>query len=149
MKSKRFLTGSCAIFQNFIKDFTSKDENYVQFDTKQSLPVECILLKSNSSTKNLYKMWSNDKDVLLNMCYNSKRETVIIFFIPETAKYLGITLDWIRQNQKSFDLIFKFLPEKFEYIKQIYNYYLENNMIHLKVTQRQKVYETYLKYRQK
>jgi hypothetical protein len=149
MRSKKFLTGSNAVFRDYIKNFTSKDENYIQFNTKATAIFDYTEKTVSSKLQSTCVMSTVDKDILLNLFCNFRKEGIIVFLIPETAKYLGVTLEWLKQKSYMFEFIFQNLQEKFEYIKQIYNYYLENNMMYLKVTQRQKVYETYLKYRQK
>lgn len=138
----KFLIGSRAFFEG-MPGFMPKDSDYMYImDSFGSLRVNALrthmdgndLILNPHMTKQQYIEDTINSDTTMRMGK---------FFVPEFAKYIGLTINDLRRFKPYLSL----LDDKHKYYQVIYDAYIENNDFTLTEEQRAVAYEEYKKYR--
>ena len=129
---KKFLSGSKIYFKDYL-DFKPHDTDYILFENNPKLYKEYAHIKERNVDVFAYKDMSKEEFINFikkRISYDGMQIGTLIN--TEMCEYLNITIDDLR----NIDINQIKLYEKWNYLKMIYNFYLENNGMYLTQEQR-------------
>lgn len=139
---KKFLTGSCAFFNEF-EDFNPHDTDYILlFKTHDDI----YEVAKSGHIDYFYKTEENFlEDIYSDLKNHKSKMHICSVLVPSIQQYFNFTLDDIKFIEEFIPL----LDDKHKYLGIIYNGYKENNKFELTKEQLNVAYKSYKKTRQK
>lgn len=139
---KKIKVGSQVFFDG-MPDYKphDSDELYIMsgwFDTKDT--VFRIPMKENGKMKDVFVCKNMSKEEFIQdylSCDTPMRGNR--FLVPEFADYIGLTIEDLKRCKPQFDN----MDEKHEYLRTIYNFYIENKGFYLTEEQKEKAFIVY------
>ena len=133
---KEFLVGSKVFFSVF-EDFNAVDTDILIIDDDPDYPVEKSYMEGNIH----YIRWRNfsKEQLIQEHRYIYKGRYIQKFLVPEFIEYIGLTID----DLKELGFMIPFLDDQHNYVKVIYDAYIENNGFYLTQEQLEEAYRVY------
>ena len=136
---KTFVIGSSAFFSN-IPGFKTKDTDELCLLSYPIFGNQVMNIRKDG--KDSFFLYNFGKDKLIQQCINANVPMAAgKFLVPEFANYINLTIN----DLKKLEHIFNNIDESHVYEKLIYKYYIENNDFKLTDEQLNKVYQIYIK----
>lgn len=138
----KFKIGS-QVFFNEMSDYKVKDNDWLAIVDHIIGNKTMINAKINNDDIFMYRNNLSKNDFIEDTFKSDLSMRAGKFLVPEFVKYIGFTIDDLRQLNSIFDK----LDDKHKYEKIIYDAYIENNDFILTNEQLNKAYDEYKKYR--
>lgn len=135
---KRYIVGSKYFFDKY-PDYESKDTDYLIIEDPPFMPYKHMMVIRGQGTDEFrYKPKSADEFI----DYTLELDVPMVigkFLIKEFCEDWGITIDHLKKLKNMAEK----MDDKHEYVKYIYNVFVDNNRFELTQEERDKAYSIY------